>query len=75
MQLFTEPLMYAYGQVRGGVQNEFQTIAMYIYETTFTRNFDVGRGSAMSWVLFLFILIFALINFLLVRRSVKGELR
>jgi len=75
MQLFTEPFMFGYGQPRGGQLNEYQTIAMYIYETTFTRNFDVGRGSAMSWMLFLFILIFALINFALVRRSVKGELR
>jgi cellobiose transport system permease protein len=75
MQLFTEPLLFGYGQPRGGGQNEYQTIAMRIYETTFTRNFDVGRGAAMSWLLFLFILILALINFALVRRSVKGETR
>lgn len=75
MQLFTEPYMFSYGQSRGGVQNEVQTLAMLIYQTTFEGNFNVGRGSAMSWLLFLFILIFALINFLLIRRSVKGETR
>jgi cellobiose transport system permease protein len=75
MQLFTEPFLFAYGQSRGGAGNEFQTISMYIYQTTFERNFDVGLGSAMSWLLFLVILILAMVNFLLVRRSVKGEAR
>jgi cellobiose transport system permease protein len=72
MQLFTEPLLFNYGRVRGGSLNEFQTVAMYIYETTFTNNYNVGRGAAISWVLFLVIMIFALVNFALVRRSVKG---
>ena len=31
--------------------------------------------SAVSWLLFLMIIIFALINFLIVRRSVGGETR
>ncbi|WP_432836572.1 carbohydrate ABC transporter permease [Dactylosporangium sp. CA-092794] len=73
MQLFTEPLLFNYGRINGGSLNEFQTVAMYIYETTFTNNFNVGRGSAVSWLLFLIILIFALVNFLLVRRSLRGN--
>jgi cellobiose transport system permease protein len=73
LQLFTEPLMFGGGQPRGGVDNQFQTVAMYIYERTFTRNFEYGYGAAMSWVLFIMILIFALVNFALVRRSVKGD--
>jgi cellobiose transport system permease protein len=73
MQLFTEPLLFNYGRIQGGSLNEFQTVAMYIYETTFTNNFNVGRGSAVSWLLFIIILVFALINFLLVRRSVRGN--
>ena len=72
MQLFTEPLLFNYGRIQGGSLNEFQTVAMYIYETTFTNNYNVGRGAAISWLLFLIILIFALVNFALVRRSVKG---
>jgi cellobiose transport system permease protein len=73
MQLFTEPLLFNYGRIQGGSLNEFQTVAMYIYETTFTNNFNVGRGAAISWLLFIIILVFALINFLLVRRSVRGN--
>ncbi|MEV8512404.1 sugar ABC transporter permease [Dactylosporangium sp. NPDC051484] len=73
MQLFTEPLLFNYGRIQGGSLNEFQTVAMYIYETTFTNNYNVGKGAAISWLLFLIILIFALVNFLLVRRSVRGN--
>ncbi|ROT32945.1 carbohydrate ABC transporter permease [Micromonospora sp. HM5-17] len=72
-QIFTEPLMYGFGMIRGGGNHEFQTLAMYIYEQTFTGNAEYGYGSAMSWLLFMMIIIFALINFALVRRSVKGE--
>jgi cellobiose transport system permease protein len=72
MQLFTEPLMFNYGRVQGGTLNEFQTMAMYIYETTFTNNYSAGYGAAMSWVLFMIIIIFALVNFMLVRRSLRG---
>ncbi|MGY0006051.1 carbohydrate ABC transporter permease [Micromonospora sp. I033] len=72
-QIFTEPLMYGNGLIRGGVDHQFQTLAMYIYEKTFTGNAEYGYGSAMSWLLFLMIIIFALINFALVRRSVKGD--
>ncbi|WP_213457024.1 carbohydrate ABC transporter permease [Rhizomonospora bruguierae] len=73
LQLFTEPLMFGGAQPRGGIDNQFQTVAMYIYERTFTRNFEYGYGAAMSWMLFIMILIFALVNFALVRRSVKGD--
>jgi cellobiose transport system permease protein len=72
MQLFTEPLLFNYGRSQGGTLNEFQTAAMFIYEQTFV-NFDVGRGAATSWLLFLLIIVFALINFALIRRSVRGK--
>ena len=72
MQLFTEPLLFNYGRAQGGSLNEFQTAAMFIYEQTFV-NFDVGRGAATSWLLFLLIIVFALINFALIRRSLRGN--
>ncbi len=75
MQLFTEPLLFNYGRIQGGSLNEFQTIAMYIYETVFTNNYSAGYGAAMSWLLFLMIIVFALANVVLVRRSVRGSTR
>ncbi|MBN1173873.1 MAG: sugar ABC transporter permease, partial [Micromonosporaceae bacterium] len=73
MQLFTEPLLFGYGQPRGGSMNEFQTVAMYIYETVFTNNFSAGYGAAVSWTLFMMIVAFSLVNFLAVRRSLGGS--
>ncbi|OLB66554.1 MAG: ABC transporter permease [Actinobacteria bacterium 13_2_20CM_2_72_6] len=73
MQLFTEPLLFNYGRPAGGSLNEFQTIAMYIYETTFTNNYSAGYGATMSWLLFLMIIVFALVNVVLVRRTVRGS--
>jgi cellobiose transport system permease protein len=75
MQLFTEPLLFNYGSINGGALGEFQTITMYMYQRTFSLNFEYGYGAAMSWLLFMIIIIFALVNFLLVRRSVKGSIK
>jgi cellobiose transport system permease protein len=72
MQLFTEPLLFNYGRIQGGIGRDSQTVAMYIYERTFSGSFHVGYGAAISWVLFLIILLIALINFLLVRKSIRG---
>jgi len=72
MQLFTEPLLFNYGRIQGGIGRQSQTIAMYIYERTFTGTFQVGYGAAISWVLFLIIIVIALLNFLAVRRTVRG---
>ena len=73
MQLFTEPLLFDYGKPMGGSLNEFQTISMYIYETVFTNNYSAGYGAAISWLLFMMIVLFALLNFLMVRRSLRGS--
>ena len=75
MQLFTEPLLFNYGRPQGGTLHEFQTIALYIYERTFRGNTEYGYGAAMSWLLFLLIVGFALLNYLLIRRTVKGATR
>jgi cellobiose transport system permease protein len=72
MQLFTEPLLFNYGRVQGGTSHQFQTIAMYIYERTFSGNTRYGYGAAMSWLLFAVIIGVAAVNYVLVRRSVRG---
>jgi cellobiose transport system permease protein len=72
MQLFTEPLLFNYGRIQGGIGRESQTVAMYIYERSFGGQLDLGYGSAVSWVLFVVIILIALLNFTLVRRSIRG---
>jgi cellobiose transport system permease protein len=71
MQLFTEPLVFNYGRIQGGSGRESQTVAMYIYERTFSGTFNVGYGAAISLILFLIIILVALVNFTLVRRSIR----
>ncbi|GAA3547756.1 sugar ABC transporter permease [Nonomuraea rosea] len=67
LTLFSEPTTFYNGNVDGGSQGQFQTVAMFIVKQGF-REFDYGYAAAAAWLLFLLILIGAAINFLFVRR-------
>jgi cellobiose transport system permease protein len=67
LQLFTEPVMFDYGDIGGGTLGQYQTLTMYMFENAF-RDFRYGYASAVAWTLFLLILVFSLINFLITRR-------
>ncbi|MCD0453773.1 sugar ABC transporter permease [Actinocorallia sp. API 0066] len=67
LSLFTEPVMFAQGDVGGGSLGQFQTVAMYMYESAF-RDRDYGYASAVAWMLFLLILLVSLVSFLFTRR-------
>lgn len=71
MQLFTEPLLFANGNIIGGAQREFQTLAMYMYEMGITNLNSAGYGAAVAWALFTIIGLMSLLNFVLVRRAAK----
>jgi cellobiose transport system permease protein len=72
LQLFTEPLIFTNGfTVRGGDLREVQTLTMYMYENSIELTQNAGYGAAISWSLFILILLASLGNYLLVRRSVK----
>ncbi|MET9340697.1 carbohydrate ABC transporter permease [Nonomuraea sp. NPDC003804] len=67
LTLFAEPTTFYNGNVDGGSQGQFQTVAMFIVKQGF-REFDYGYAAAAAWLLFLLILLGALVNFLFVRR-------
>jgi cellobiose transport system permease protein len=72
LQLFTEPLIFNNGYtVLGGTLREAQTVTMYMWENSIDLTQNAGYGAAVSWSLFILILLAALANFLLVRKSVK----
>ncbi|MFC5923211.1 carbohydrate ABC transporter permease [Micromonospora vulcania] len=71
LQLFTEPLVFANGNITGGDQREFQTLAMYMYELGIENLNTAGYGAAVAWAMFIMIALVSLLNFLLVRRTVK----
>lgn len=71
LQLFTEPLIFNNGNILGGAQREFQTVTMYMYEKAIENTHTAGYGAAVAWMLFLLIILASLLNFLVLRRSVK----
>lgn len=60
MQLFDEPFILTGGT--GGVGRTGMTVAMYLYRTAFNWT-QMGVAAAMSWLLFLFIIVFTIINY------------
>jgi len=69
LQLFGEPLLFNVSQTpaAGGSQHQFQVMAVYTYQT-FLGNGKYGYGSAISWAMFLVIVVIVGINLTLVRR-------
>ncbi|MCP2164172.1 carbohydrate ABC transporter permease [Goodfellowiella coeruleoviolacea] len=67
MRLLAEPLLFAGGVASGGSDRQFQTGALYLYETAF-RQFDFGYGSAIAMLLLIAILLVTGVNYLVTRR-------
>ena len=68
IQLIAEPLLFdPIPNASGGAARQFQTVALFLYEQAF-RQYRLGYGSAVAWVLFLITVVAAVINVALVRR-------
>ncbi|MEE1928186.1 sugar ABC transporter permease [Streptomyces sp. TRM 70351] len=73
MQLFGEPLLFnPTGGASGGIDNQFQTLGLYLYEQGWV-NLHLGRASAIAWMMFLILLVIALVNAVIARRLRKSE--
>jgi cellobiose transport system permease protein len=74
VQLFTEPLLLNSGSggFMGGSQRQSQTLMMYMVEVGFNR-FEFGYAAAVSWLVFLMILVVACVNIWLVRRISSAD--
>jgi cellobiose transport system permease protein len=74
LQLFNEPMMFDENpqSAGGGSAHQFQTIAQLIYKVGW-KDLNLGYAAAMSWALFLIILIVAGINTLLTKRIGGGQ--
>jgi cellobiose transport system permease protein len=75
LQIFAQPQLFAGGgggaAITGGPDRQFQTLTLYLYEHGFNRGFEFGYASAVAWVMFGLIVIFAFVNYRLVRRIRK----
>ncbi|MDQ1294054.1 MAG: cellobiose transport system permease protein [Actinomycetota bacterium] len=69
LQLFTEPLLFGdnVANAYGGSLHQFETISLYIYRTGWLE-YDLGYAAAMSWALFVIIVVVAGINAALTNR-------
>ncbi|GII01810.1 carbohydrate ABC transporter permease [Planobispora takensis] len=72
MQVLAEPLLFGVYTLTGGVDRQYQTLALFIYENFI--KLDLGYASAISWMMFVFIVVIAGINYLITRRSRGGLL-
>ncbi|MFD9126690.1 carbohydrate ABC transporter permease [Kitasatospora sp. NPDC059571] len=72
LQLFGEPMLFSQQQdpTTGGSQHQFQTLALYSYNQFWGR-FKYGYGAAVSWAMFLIIVVVVAANLLAARRM-KG---
>ena len=71
LQIFAEPQLFGGGGpngITGGVDRQFQTLTLYLYEHGFNKGFEFGYASATAWVMFAVIVVFAIANYLLTRR-------
>ncbi|WP_424531299.1 carbohydrate ABC transporter permease [Sphaerisporangium viridialbum] len=71
MQVLAEPLLFGTYSITGGPDRQYQTLSLFIYEN-FTK-LDFGYASAVSWMMFIFIVVIAGVNYLLTRRT-RGSL-
>lgn len=74
LQLFSEPMLFDENPAlaNGGYDHQYRTIAQLIYKVGW-RDLNLGYAAAMSWALFLIILIVAAVNALATRRLGGGK--
>lgn len=71
-QIFDQVFVLTSRTVRGGIEGSATTLALYTYETAFTRS-DLGYSSAIALASFGFILLLTLVQISLQRRWVYYE--
>ncbi len=66
MQVFVEPLLFT-NSYDGGAANQVMTMMLYMYSNGF-RDYNFGYAAAVSWMTFLIIVLFSMVNFLISRK-------
>lgn len=67
LQIFDEPRMFDTTGAGGG-DRQWMTVAMYMYELGWGSQRNLGRASAVAWLLFLIIVLISLLNLAATRR-------
>ncbi|GII99279.1 cellobiose ABC transporter membrane protein [Sediminihabitans luteus] len=67
LQIFDEPRVFDVKGV-GGPTHQWETTTLYLYNVGWGPQMNLGRASAVAWMLFLVIVAIGLLNFLITRR-------
>ena len=68
LQIFTEPRLFDTNlQFQGGADYQYQTLTMYVFNTSNSSTDPYPRAAAATWIIVLIIVTIALINFALTR--------
>lgn len=72
LQIFDEPRLFDVAGT-GGSDRQWMTVTMYLYELGWGSQRDLGRASAVAWLLFVIVVAITLINFFLTRRIASSD--
>lgn len=74
LQIFTQPMFFELNAqaATGGADGEWQTVAQLIYRVGW-KNLNLGYAAAMSWALFLIIVVVAAVNAVITNRLGGGK--
>ena len=73
LQIFDEPRMFDTTGA-GGADRQWMTVTMYMYELGWGSQRNLGRASAVAWILFLIVVTISLLNYFITRRiSSSGQ--
>ncbi|MDR2896673.1 MAG: sugar ABC transporter permease [Propionibacteriaceae bacterium] len=77
LQIFDEPQMYTIGAGYGGNSNQWLTLTQFMWKTGFvsSNSSNMGRAAAISWLLFIVVVVFGIVSFLLTSRMSSGEVK
>lgn len=68
LQIFTEPRLFDTNlQFQGGADYQYQTLTMYVFNTSNSSTDPYPRAAAATWIIVLIIVTIALVNFALTR--------
>ncbi|MCR6690570.1 sugar ABC transporter permease [Cellulomonas sp.] len=71
LQIFDEPRVFD-ELGTGGASRQWLTTTLYLYNTGWTGQYNLGRAAAIAWLLFLLILVIGMLNFFLTQRIATG---
>ena len=75
LQIFTEPRLFDTNlQLQGGADYQYQTLTMYVFNTSNSGTDPYPRAAAATWIIVLIIIGIALLNYLITRQlQRRGE--